>query len=199
MPPKSVSDQDVLDRLTDLFRDRGFDGATLGEIAAATGLQKSSLYHRFPDGKHEMAAEVARHLLDRFGTTVLAPLAGDSPARERVREVGVRLSEFYRDGTKNCLLEALSLGTPGGEAERLLRTATEAWIEGFADIARASGADSAEAITRAQDAVAAIEGGLVLARLTGDVSAFTRAIERLPDVLGTPQTRSNPTRTSRRR
>ena len=198
MPPRSVSDEDVLDKLTDLFRDRGFDGATLGEIAATTGLQKSSLYHRFPGGKHEMAAEVARHLLNRFSTTVLAPLAGDGPARERVREAGVRLSEFYRGGMKNCLLESLSLGTPGGEADRLLRTATEAWIEGFTDIARASGADGADAIARAQDAVAAIEGGLVLARLTGDARAFTRAIERLPDVLGTPQTRSTPARASRR-
>jgi hypothetical protein len=52
---------------------------------------------------------------------------------------------------------------------------------------------------RAQDAIAAIEGGLVLARATGDVGAFMRAVERLPETLvgsSRPPTPSKPSRST---
>ncbi len=57
MAPRLVSDSDLLERLGLLFRANGYDGSSLGDIAAATGLQKSSLYHRFPGGKQQMASE----------------------------------------------------------------------------------------------------------------------------------------------
>lgn len=45
-PRVSVSDEDLLHRLTELFRAVGFDAASLTRIAEISGLQKSSLYHR---------------------------------------------------------------------------------------------------------------------------------------------------------
>ncbi|MCZ6868932.1 MAG: TetR family transcriptional regulator, partial [Gammaproteobacteria bacterium] len=44
MPQALLSREDLLDRLLGVFRDRGFDGATIAEIARATGLGKASLY-----------------------------------------------------------------------------------------------------------------------------------------------------------
>ena len=48
MPQALLSREDLLDRLLLVFRDRGFEGATIAEIARATGLGKASLYHHFP-------------------------------------------------------------------------------------------------------------------------------------------------------
>ncbi|MEP7000146.1 MAG: helix-turn-helix domain-containing protein, partial [bacterium] len=48
MPAPISSKDEVLDRLLDTFRDRGYEGASLAELSAATGLMKSSLYHYFP-------------------------------------------------------------------------------------------------------------------------------------------------------
>ena len=116
MAPRLVSDGDLLERLGLLFRANGYDGSSLGDIAAATGLQKSSLYHRFPGGKQQMASEIAGTIGIHFAEEVLAPLNGAGTARERLTEVAVRLAAFYDDGRRSCLLDTLSIGDPGGEA-----------------------------------------------------------------------------------
>jgi AcrR family transcriptional regulator len=191
VPAKLVSDDDLLARLTGLFRDRGFEAASLTDIASATGLQKSSLYHRFPGGKQQMAAEVTDRVGECFTADVLAPLESDGPLPERVRRVGEKLTRFYENGHRSCLLDVLSIGDPGADTAGRLRSGADDWVGAFATIASLGGADGVEAVARAQDAVAAIEGGLVLARVTGDNRAFLRSIERLADVLlATPQTRS---------
>ena len=57
MHPK-VSEEEVVQKLFQVFRLKGFDGASLSDLAEATGLKKASLYHRYPGGKQEMAAAV---------------------------------------------------------------------------------------------------------------------------------------------
>ena len=183
MAPRLVSDGDLLERLGLLFRANGYDGSSLGDIAAATGLQKSSLYHRFPGGKQQMASEIAGSIGMHFADEVLAPLNGAGTAHERLTEVAARLAAFYDDGRRSCLLDALSIGDPGGEATAALGLAAEGWIAAFAGIASAEGAGPAEARSRAEDAVAAIEGALVLARVTGNRAPFARSLERLPSLL----------------
>jgi AcrR family transcriptional regulator len=183
MPPRLVSDTELVDRLTELFRSEGFESSSLAEIARATGLQKSSLYHRFPGGKEQMAADVAQAVIDRFAGEILAPLFGDGPAEDRIRAVGRNLDRFYAGGARRCLLDVLSVGHPGAGASAALADAANGWIAAFASVARAAGARPKEATARAQDAIAGIEGALVLARVTGDEAPFARAIDRLPDLL----------------
>jgi TetR/AcrR family transcriptional repressor of lmrAB and yxaGH operons len=183
MAPRLVSDTQLVERLTDLFRRVGYDGASLGTIAAATGLQKSSLYHRFPGGKHQMAAEASASVMEGFATSVLAPVGSDEPLRPRVAAIAANLDRFYDGGARYCLLDMLSVGDPGADASANLAAAADAWIDVFASLAREAGADAATARQRAQDAVAAIEGALVVARVTGDRSAFRRAVDGLPERL----------------
>jgi AcrR family transcriptional regulator len=188
MAPRLVSDTELIGRLTGLFRRVGFDGASIGAIAEATGLQKSSLYHRFPGGKQQMAAEAAAAVGDEFATSVLAPPASDATVTERIAALAANLDRFYDGGKQYCLLDMLTVGDPGPDATSKLASAAEAWIGVFASLAREAGADEAAAVARAQDAVAAIEGGLVVARVTGDRGAFGRAIDALPERLTGAQT-----------
>src|SRR5687767_6837809 len=56
---KPVVDRaDLLPLLAEVFRSHGYEGATLALISQATGLGKGSLYHFFPGGKAQMAADV---------------------------------------------------------------------------------------------------------------------------------------------
>ncbi len=184
VPPKTVSDAEVFESLTALFRRSGYDGASLADIADATGLQKSSLYHRYPAGKEQMALEVVAHIAARFAGEVLAPLRdGDVALAERVRATGRRLIRFYDEGHSSCLLDALSVGAAPVVAEALRVNAT-AWVDAFAAVARQAGCRPADSRRRGADAIAAVEGGLVVARVTGDNGAFLRAVERLTSVLG---------------
>jgi TetR/AcrR family transcriptional regulator, lmrAB and yxaGH operons repressor len=173
-----VSEQDVLNGLTELFRGCGYEAASLNDIAAATGL--------FPGGKQQMAAEVAVRVGERFANDILAPLGSDAALIDRVRAVGRLVSDFYADGKRACLLDALSFGSPGSAAADALKAAATAWVGAFAAVAREAGHRPAEAVTLAQDAIASIEGALVIARVTGDNRAFLRAIKRLPATLGLP-------------
>ena len=188
MAPRLVSDEHVLAGLSGLFRQRGYAGASMNDIASATGLQKSSLYHRFPGGKQQMAAEVASTLGTDFASSVLAPLDDDAPLVERVRAVGRNLAAFYGDGRVPCLLDALSFGEPGAAAGDGLRASANGWIEALAAASREAGRPVDQALALAQDAIAAIEGGLVLARVTGDTATFLRAVHRLPAALGIQET-----------
>ena len=69
------------------------------------------------------------------------------------------------------------------DVAELLDQATTAWINALAGLSREAGHSRREAQVRATDAVVAIQGALVLARITGDRSAFERAITALPERL----------------
>jgi TetR/AcrR family transcriptional regulator, lmrAB and yxaGH operons repressor len=193
MSPRLVTEDLLLERLTDVFRSDGFDGASLRDLAAATGLQKSSLYHRFPGGKAQMATEVIERLGNDTVTAALASLDADEPVRERVELVGRALTAFYEAGAKSCLLDTMSVGGAGNDVLAALAAAANGWIAAFERVAASTGVKRADARARAQDAIAAIEGALVLSRVTNDRRPFARAIERLPDVLLGAETDANTT------
>lgn len=50
----------IVGRLFIVFRDHGYEGASLADLSRATKLGKSSLYHHFPRGKEQMAEAVDR-------------------------------------------------------------------------------------------------------------------------------------------
>lgn len=55
--------EDLLEIATRLFSRRGFHGASMGDIAAQMGIQKSSLYH-WVDSKGDMLYQVLSGVLD---------------------------------------------------------------------------------------------------------------------------------------
>jgi len=172
-----------MDRLIDVFRREGFEGASLARLQDASGLKRSSLYHRFPEGKNDMARAVVAEVTNRFGTRILAAAGTDSPLEDRITEIGQNLVGFYDDGQLPCLLDSMSIGQPAEDVAELLDQATTAWINALAGLSREAGHNRREAQIRATDAVVAIQGALVLARITGDRSAFERAITALPERL----------------
>ncbi len=180
--------EDLIGKLTDVIRAKGFDGTTLGDLAAATGLEKASLYHRFPGGKEEIVLAVVTHINSWLDEQVLTPLRGADPPAFRVRSAADRLREFYGSGTKACTLDTLSLPAGSEQLKASLRAGASALLLGFAEAARDSGATPATARRRAEQAVIDIEGSLVLARVTGNTKPFLRVMSRLPAQLtGTPE------------
>src|SRR5918993_4126488 len=108
MGKSTVSEEELLDRLTRVFQDYGYEGASLSRISAATGLERSSLYHRFPGGKDEMAEAVLSRVMARFNE-VLAPLRDRASLESKIKETGRRLAAFYEDGSVSCVLDTLSM------------------------------------------------------------------------------------------
>jgi AcrR family transcriptional regulator len=180
--PQTVPDDELFDRLAQVFRVAGFEGASLGALADGAGLQRASLYHRFPEGKVQMAEAVMGRVRERF-THALAPMTDDPDVTAGVVESGRRISAIYADGTLPCVLDTLTLsGAPEGVRASAAEI-TAAWIDAMAAAAGRGGASPEAARSAAEEAFVRIEGSLVLARLRGDPSAFRRAIAALPQVL----------------
>jgi TetR/AcrR family transcriptional repressor of lmrAB and yxaGH operons len=178
-----VGDEELLGAAAEVFRSHGFEGTTLRLLSNATGLEKASLYHRFPGGKEDIAIAVAERVNAWFLTNVFEPLkAGGTPAK-RVRHVAQKLQEFYGDGMKSCTLDTLSLPGGGDALTTVLRDGLLGWIDAFTQIAKESGCTTAVAKTRAEQAILELEGSLVMSRVLGQNRLFLKWIERLPLLL----------------
>ena len=178
---KSIDDDLLLDRLTEVFRTYGYEGANLGRISDATGLKRASLYHRFPDGKAAMAEAVLDRAAIRVVEEVVAPLRGPGTARERLVAMGVEIHEFYLGGRMSCLLDSMSFGGVEAGLKGKIESAIGTWVEHIAVLVREAGIDGEEARWRAIDAIIRVQGSLVFARATGDTEPFRRTLATLPD------------------
>ena len=163
-----------------MFRQQGFEGATLSLLSEATGLQRASLYHRFPDGKEGMAMAILGRVNEHFGAQVLAPLSETGSLDGRLRKVAKRLAEFYSDGTQACLLETLSLGQVPGERRAALGASLDACLGAFTAAAREAGATPAQAAKRATQVLVNLQGALVLSRVMDDPKPFLDVLRGLP-------------------
>lgn len=177
-----VTDEQLMARIAEVFRRYGYEGASIRQLSEATGLERASLYHRFPGGKEEMALAVVARTGEWFGAHVFEPLRV-LPAELSVPRVASNLRDFYQRGELWCVLDVLTLGGSSDAIRAAVSRAYEAWRESFARVAREAGLPAAEAKARAQQAIVEIEGSLVISRVTGDPKAFLRVLQRLPELL----------------
>lgn len=155
----------------------------MSRLSAAVGLEKASLYHRFPKGKEQMAMAVAGRVVEWFTEHVFDVLKGPGTPVERVVAATMELRKFYADGTKACVLDMLSIPAGGDELAKGLMGAMHAWVGSFQAISEESGFEPEEAKARAEDAIMRIEGALIMSRVLGDPSAFHRTLSELPNIL----------------
>ncbi|MFD9733505.1 TetR/AcrR family transcriptional regulator [Umezawaea sp. NPDC059074] len=180
--PPSIDEADLLDLLVSVFREKGFDGTAIGDLSAVSGLQRASLYHRFPDGKEQMADVVLAKVGKRF-LWILEPMREERDVAEGVEETARRLGDFYGAGALSCVLDTMTLaGTPEKIREHA-RALARTWIDAMAEASRRAGRPADEATRAAKDAFLRIEGALVLARVTGDTEVFAETVALLPGIL----------------
>lgn len=178
--PATIEDDDLIGRLGGVFREMGFHAASLGQLAAAAGLRKASLYHRFPAGKEQMAAEVIAAALGWFEASVFAPLRGEGTPEARLAAVAGALAEFYDSGRRACLLNVMASPHADGPFGQAVRAAFEALVAAFAGFARDVGHDAPEAQARAERVVMLLHGSLVMARGLGTPAPFRAFLDGLP-------------------
>jgi TetR/AcrR family transcriptional regulator, lmrAB and yxaGH operons repressor len=174
--------------LLQLFRQYGYDGATLSKISEATGLGKASLYHHFPSGKQEMAKAVLEYAGQWFAENILAPLRGEGTPAERIALMNDRLSQFYDCGRSACLLAIFTLGEPDSLFQEQVHQMLDAWINSLTVLLVETGIPSKEARQRAEDAVIQVQGALVLTRGLKSTKPFERVLQQLPVKLLEPMT-----------
>jgi TetR/AcrR family transcriptional regulator, lmrAB and yxaGH operons repressor len=169
--------------LLQLFRQYGYEGATLAKISEATGLGKASLYHHFPGGKEEMVTVVLDYLEQRLEQYILQPLQGEGDAFDRLKRMSQSVIERYEGGKQPCLLATLLLGSARQVFQPTLQPLLQKWVDAIAAVLISAGMKKSLARQRGEEAIMLIQGSLILSQGLNDVSLFQRTVKQLPQQL----------------
>ena len=175
--------EEVIPKLIPVFRNCGYEGATVSQLSKATGLKKASLYHYFQGGKEEMAKAVLEYISHWIEEHIFAPLQTEKPALDRLKAMCKGIDEFYQSGQDPCFLAVMSLGEADNLFHQQLEKSLKKWLDTLSAIAEETGIPPQQARENAEDAIITIQGALVLVRVTKDTKVFKRAIAKIPEIL----------------
>ncbi len=115
-----------------------------------------------------------------FEAHVFEPLAQAEAAEAAVAAMFDAVDGYFRSGRRVCLVGVLALGDASRDRfAGPIRTYFRRWVDALADALRRTGHDKGAAMALAEDMVAGIQGGIVLARALEDPGAFGRTMTKL--------------------
>ncbi len=78
----------VLESARALFREKGFQGVSIREIAKKVGMREASLYYYAPEGKEQLYVEVVKQELEAYREGMVQAIRGARPMLEsQLRQV----------------------------------------------------------------------------------------------------------------
>ncbi|MBF4550716.1 MULTISPECIES: TetR/AcrR family transcriptional regulator [unclassified Pseudoclavibacter] len=179
MAKPSTTREAVIPLLTEAFREHGYEGASMAILQDATSLGRGSLYHFFPGGKEEMAAAVLADIQAWFDERIFTPLRATSTNAEEARQgIHAMIDEvraYFRSGRRACLPGAFATGRERDQFDEAVRGYFTEWVDSLTAALAAAG--SPEPRSHALQLVAAIQGGIVLARALDDPDAFDTVLD----------------------
>ena len=168
-----------------LFRRQGYAGTGLQQILAESRAPKGSLYHYFPGGKEELAVaalELAGHLISEELEKLAAK--ADNPAAF-LSAYGNTLGRWMKEGgfaSGSPITTVLLECAPHNEAVTAAGLkAHKDWIRIISGVYRKAGMKAADANEKAELAIAAFEGALILARVRQSAAPLHRVARHLAD------------------
>ena len=184
MRNNKVATEEVDQKLFETFSRLGYDGTSMDMLSQATGLKKASLYHRFPNGKLEMAQHVLGIVEEWIGENIVTVLADKTiiPS-SRLKKAISSLNVLYNGGANNCLLRTLTVGP---DAEVFRGGVTKCFnliTQSFSDIAVETGLSKTEARKKASLVNPLLQGALVLSGATGDNLHFENCLDNIGQFL----------------
>jgi TetR/AcrR family transcriptional regulator, transcriptional repressor for nem operon len=162
----------ILKEASRLFRERGFENVTVGEVMKAAGLTHGAFYAHFGSKQELQAAAVA------YGQAVSTDRAKSHGATKTGRRsyADMYLNQRHRDNPGNgCTMAAL-----GQEVSRGTPELKAAFERGLEEILSAGGGDRKDAIFQ----TAALLGGIVLARAVQNPQLSDEILESVRQKLG---------------
>lgn len=169
----------LLDTSAGLFRRNGYTGTGVKQITVEAKAPFGSLYHFFPGGKQQLAAEVVRTEGARYARTFALVRVEDVPTGIRAWFAGAAAVLAASDYTDACPIATLAMevaSTDEGLREVTAEVFTS-WIEQAQARFVEAGIDAPRARTLAMSAIASLEGAFVLARTLRDTAPILNAGE----------------------
>jgi len=168
-----------------LLAERGYAAMELRDVAVRGDAPRGSIYHHFPGGKSQLAAEAATLEGERVRQTIERSLA-----ERGLRETLLMFGEIFRRRAADhpdrigCPVAAAALARPEDPALAAAAAAAfRSWEEAIATALRAEGVAAKQAAPFAALVVSTIEGALVRARAAGDHAPLDDAVAGLAQAL----------------
>jgi AcrR family transcriptional regulator len=187
--PPEPKPRDGRERLLDgagrLLAERGYAGMELRDVAERGSAPRGSIYHHFPGGKAQLAAEAAE--LD--GIRVRKAIERSIAERGMKQTLGAFGEMFRRRAADHperigCPVAAAALARPEDPALAAAATAAfQSWEGAIAVALEGEGVKPVAAANFAGLVVSTIEGALVRTRAAGDHAPLDSAIEGLGQAL----------------
>ncbi len=186
MRPVKVEDKQLFEGLFKVFRKRGYEGASLNELAEGAGLKKASLYHRFPEGKKQIGLAVLMHSSEWLDANLYMLLEDKNiPAKQRLEMALSRISELYNHGKETCILRSLSMESGMQIFGEKIKGEMNRWIKHFASLGRDFGMQEKTALKRAKESLVKVQGSLVVANAMSDTAIFTSSLDEIRELFNT--------------
>jgi len=159
-----------------MFMQQGYAGSGLKQIAAASTAPIGSLYHFFPGGKSELAAETLTRSGQAYQELVGAVLDAEPDVVSGVRACFDGAAETLRASgyADACPIATVALEVASSD-ESLRRVTAEIfdrWLGALAARFVAAGVAHDRAAELATVFLAALEGGFLLSRVAKDATAM---------------------------
>jgi TetR/AcrR family transcriptional repressor of lmrAB and yxaGH operons len=176
VPATDNSRTQLVRTMARLLRDQGYTATGLAQVLAQSGVSNGSLYHHFPGGMEELAAAA----LETSGQAVadaLKRVLDDAPNTGEGIVAFLDITEVSADGIcRGCPISPTALES--SISPRLRTAATRCFAQWEDLLARRLRADrwpSDDVPQAASAALSLIEGALLLARVTGELSHLANA------------------------
>src|ERR1700730_13425877 len=103
--PREFDIDKALDRAIPVFRERGYNATSIGDLIDAMGLASGSIYKAFKDKRAVFLVALDRHIVLRK-EQIAAVARSSKPARERLRDVLAHFVEVSKgiEGRRGCLV-----------------------------------------------------------------------------------------------
>jgi len=176
-----------LQTASQLMEKQGYCGTGLNEILQKSGAPKGSLYYYFPDGKEQIASEVAL----RAGNIISGRIQEHTRDRLDIEQaihdflytVARRMEETEFHTGSTITMVAMESVT---QSERINLACREAYgmiIDAFKEVIMNSGMEEAKAAGIAEMIVAAVEGGIMLSRTYQSADYLRRIADHITQML----------------
>jgi AcrR family transcriptional regulator len=166
--PATTRDR-IIEASSELFRRKGLSASGLKQIAAASGAPIGSLYHFFPGGKEELAAETLRASGAAYAALVESIF---DAAPDLVRGVqacfeGAAAALVTSDYADACPVATVALEVASSdEGLRMVAAGIfDSWLNAARTRLEAGGVPGDRAEDLAAALIAALEGGFILSRV----------------------------------
>ncbi|WP_046468898.1 TetR/AcrR family transcriptional regulator [Allosalinactinospora lopnorensis] len=169
----------IVDATAALLRRQGYEGTGVKQIARDAGATLGSVYHFFPEGKEQLAAEALRRDSEHYTELLRDGLRSSDDPAEAVAACAHLLADRLKesDWLDGCLVAATALEKVGRSPviQRTWEESLAAWQEQIAAKLRTCGMPARTAEEAACTVLSALEGAEVLSRISSDDASLRTA------------------------